>query len=234
MHPTALNMSSLFFKAYTDDIANGTVLEIGSQIIGDENGGSVREMSPPRFEYIGADFVSGKGVDVILDDPYVLPFDSESVDIILCSSCFEHCEFFWLTFLEMMRVLKGSGLLYLNAPSNGSFHRFPVDCWRFYPDSGRALVRWANRNNYNAVLLESFISRQGGGFGGLWSDFVSVVLKDVQCISKYNGRIIDKYTDFINGFRAESDDIVNLQELSEDQQIRLVANQILTGKVKLK
>ena len=30
-------------------------------------------------------------------------------------------------------------LFYLNAPSNGEFHRYPVDCWRFYPDAGGAL-----------------------------------------------------------------------------------------------
>jgi SAM-dependent methyltransferase len=71
---------------------------------------------------------------------YKLPFADGSVDVVLSSSCFEHSEFFWLLFLEILRVLRPEGLFYLNAPSNGPFHRYPVDCWRFYPDSGNALV----------------------------------------------------------------------------------------------
>ena len=55
-----------------------------------------------------------------------------------------------------MRVLKPAGLLYINAPSNGDYHRYPVDCWRFFPDSGVALQNWANRNGYECAMLESF------------------------------------------------------------------------------
>lgn len=71
--------------------------------------------------------------------------------------------------LEIIRILKPNGLLYLNAPTTGSFHRFPVDCWRFYPDSGSALVRWAERNDYKPALLESFVQ-----VGGEFQDFVGV------------------------------------------------------------
>ena len=78
---------------------------------------------------------------------------------------------FWVVFLEMMRVLEPASLLYMNGPSNSSFHRYPVDCWRFYPDTGGALVTWARRSNINALLLESYVSlQQDGG----WNDFVGV------------------------------------------------------------
>ena len=60
---------------------------------------------------------------IVLEDPYKLPFDSDSVDIVICSSCFEHSEMFWLLFLEVMRILKPTGLFYMNAPSNGAFHK---------------------------------------------------------------------------------------------------------------
>jgi hypothetical protein len=83
----------------------------------------------------------------------------------------EHSEMFWVVFLEMMRVLEPASLLYMNGPSNSSFHRYPVDCWRFYPDTGGALVTWARRSNINALLLESYVSlQQDGG----WNDFVGV------------------------------------------------------------
>jgi SAM-dependent methyltransferase len=136
MHPTALHNARLFFDTYALGCQGGTVLDIGAQDLN----GSLRSVCLPELRYVGVDFVAGNGVDIVLDDPYRLPFESESVDIVVSSSCFEHSELFWVLFLEIMRVLKAPGLFYLNVPSNGPFHRHPVDCWRFYPDSGDALV----------------------------------------------------------------------------------------------
>ena len=107
-------------------------------------------------------------------------------DIVVSSSCFEHAQFFWLTFLEALRILKPDGVLYINVPSNGSYHRHPTDNWRFYPDAGLALVAWAQRSGYDTVLLESFIGAQDGE---IWNDFVGVFLKDQRFVSKYPDRI---------------------------------------------
>src|SRR5690606_22164720 len=102
-------------------------------------------VAPANVTYIGLDFEKAKGVDVLLTDPYTLPFENESVDVVVSSSCFEHSEMFWLVFAEILRILKPNGLVYLNAPSNGVVHRYPVDCWRFYPDAGEALATWGKR-----------------------------------------------------------------------------------------
>lgn len=40
-------------------------------------------------------------------------------------------------------VTNPNGRLCLIAPSSGPEHRYPVDCWRFYPDGLRALARYA-------------------------------------------------------------------------------------------
>src|SRR5512140_2189307 len=137
MHPTAMMNCAHFFDTYGTCFGPDErvrVVEIGAQDVN----GSLRDVAPKRFEYVGVDFVAGKGVDVVLDDPYVLPFEAASADIVVSSSCFEHAEMFWLVFLEVMRILKPRGLFYLNVPSNGMYHRHPVDCWRFSPDSGAA------------------------------------------------------------------------------------------------
>ena len=205
MHPTALNNSQNFFDTYADAFDSNTnvrIVEIGSQDVN----GSLRSTAPSNFEYVGVDFVAGKGVDVILTDPYTLPFEDDSADIILSSSCFEHSEMFWLVFLEILRVLKPKGLLYLNVPSNGDFHRYPVDCWRFYPDSGRALVTWAKRNGINAALLESYTSLQAKD---AYNDFVGVFLKDEDQVSAFPYRILDKKTDVYNGLIYGSNEFFN-------------------------
>jgi SAM-dependent methyltransferase len=182
MHDTAFQGAKSFFDTYAmtylQSGADTKVIEIGSQDLN----GSLRECCPIDFEYIGVDFVAGKGVDLILEDPYSLPFETASADIIIASSCFEHSEMFWVLFLEVMRVLKPDGLFYLNVPSNGDVHRHPVDCWRFYPDSGRALVAWAKRNGMNPALLESYTSVQ---ISDIWNDFVAVYVRDENHASRH-------------------------------------------------
>ncbi len=161
------------------------------------------------------DFADAAGVDVVLSDPYSLPFEDNEIDIVVSSSCFEHSEFFWLTFLEAARIVRPGGLIYLNAPSNGPVHGYPVDCWRFYPDSGRALANWAVRMKQDIVLLESYTSEQAGG---LLNDFVAVFLKDSAAVANYPSRILHRLQRFTNGYLHGEAQTRNPQMLTEDQR----------------
>jgi len=230
MHPTATSNFQQFIGTYRDDIAATgkkiRVVEIGSQDVN----GSLRSIVPPEFDYIGVDFVAGKGVDVVLTNPYVLPFEENFADVVISSSCFEHSEMFWLLFLEILRISKPNGLFYLNAPSNGEFHRWPVDCWRFYPDSGRALVAWAKYNGLNTVLLESYTSTQ---VGDQWNDFVAIFLKNSEHVSQYKNRILDVKTDFSNGLKYGSDDFLKYNVMPEDKLKMKVITQLIDNQIKL-
>jgi SAM-dependent methyltransferase len=230
MHPTAMLNAKHFFDCYSESVNRLTqrvkVIEIGSQDIN----GSLRSLCPQDFEYVGVDFVAGKGVDLILEDAYTLPFDSESADIVLSSSCFEHSELFWVLFLEILRILKPSGLFYLNAPSNGDFHRYPVDCWRFYPDSGRALITWAKRNGINAALLESYTSTQ---IGDIWNDFVAVFIKEENLISSFPKRIVDSKQDLTNGLEFGSDEFLKYERSPEDRKKMQVISHIISNQIKV-
>ncbi len=230
MHITALKNCQHFFDCYGAGIAavapQAQVIEIGSQDVN----GNLRGCSPPAFRYTGVDFVAGRGVDVVLEDPYVLPFPDASADVVLSSSCFEHSEMFWLSFMEILRVLKPGGLFYLNAPGNGEFHRWPVDCWRFYPDSGRALLTWARRNGLRPALLESYTSLQ---VGDQWNDFVAVFLKDEAHVATYPQRILDTKTDFVNGLVHGSDDFLKFSVMPEDKKKMAAITQIIDNTIKV-
>jgi SAM-dependent methyltransferase len=155
---------------------------------------------------------------VVIDDAYKLPFDEESFDVVVTSSCFEHSEFFWLTLLECLRILKPAGLLYLSVPSNGPFHRYPVDCWRFYPDSGVALQNWARRNGVNALMLESFTGPQNSG---AWNDFVAVFVKSEAEAKRYPNRIAEHYSPVTNALVAGEYKFINERFWPADQSIFL-------------
>jgi SAM-dependent methyltransferase len=213
MHPTAMSNAQSFFAAYSNtfELSEKTkVIEIGAQDVN----GTLRQACPAAFEYIGLDFQAAKGVDIVLEDPYTLPFEDESIDIVLSSSCFEHSDMFWIVFLEVLRVLKPNGLFYLNAPSAGNFHQFPVDCWRFYPDSGRALIKWSKRNGLNAELLESYVQLGGGQ----WQDYVGVFIKSATEAHAYPHRILDHKIDFENGLVLGSNDLIRPSFISQNEK----------------
>jgi SAM-dependent methyltransferase len=193
MHKTAEENAKRFFNTYVSEKKEKIkILEIGSYI----GGFNIRSLNPENGEYIGVDLSKGPGVDIVLTDEYVLPFKNEEFDFIISSSCFEHIDFFWVSFLEIMRVLKKDGLFYLNAPSNGDFHRYPVDCWRFFPDSGHALNKWGKKNGYNCELIEQYTSDKESD---IWSDYVCVFIKDGIDMNTFKNRITNSFENYTNG-----------------------------------
>ena len=199
MHSSAMKLGKRFFETYLTADREISVADIGAQNVN----GSLRDVAPPNVRYTGVDFVPGRGVDVILEDPYHLPFDDNTFDAVVCSSVFEHSQFFWELFLEIIRILKPGGLCYLNVPSNGYFHQYPSDNWRFYPDAGLALQAWGERQGSNVVVMESFIAEKNDPEEpeGLWNDFVGVFLKDGQLAHLYPQRIMDTFSEYTNGYR---------------------------------
>ena len=108
-----------------------------------------------QCNYTGADFQNGNNVDIILYKNKPYPFPPNTFDAVISSSAFEHDSRFWMSFLNMINVLKPGGLLYLNVPYVWTEHRYPVDCWRFFSDSGSALEEWGQDMNYNIHLIYS-------------------------------------------------------------------------------
>jgi SAM-dependent methyltransferase len=165
MHDTAYEIGRLFFQTYVS--AGKSILDVGSMDIN----GSLRDFRPEGSNYVGIDLATGSGVDIVVRTIAELPFAGEAFDVIVSTSCFEHDMMFWLTFLEMCRVLMTGGYIYLNAPSKGDYHQYPIDAWRFFPDAGVALGAWAKLNHYDIQLLESFITDNKTD---IWNDCVMI------------------------------------------------------------
>jgi SAM-dependent methyltransferase len=181
MHDTAYEHGRLFFQVYGANQLR-TIVDLGSQDVN----GTLRDHCPPGAHYIGLDMAPAKGVDVVVGA--ALPFADNTIDAIVTSSAFEHDVCFWETFLELTRILRPGGLLYVNAPSNDAFHRYPLDCWRFYPDAGVALVQWAARRGIEVEVMESFVALPKAES---WADFVAVFRKAGGPPLSRNGRIAD-------------------------------------------
>ena len=139
MHLSSLEHVERLVAKYLVNRPTLSVIDIGSY---DVNGSYKQFFQQPGWRYTGVDLAAGPNVDLVLSSPYRLPLPSHSADVIVSGQAFEHIEFFWLTWLEMSRVLKPGGMIFLLAPSRGYEHRYPQDCWRFYPDAYRALASY--------------------------------------------------------------------------------------------
>jgi SAM-dependent methyltransferase len=96
-------------------------------------------------------------VDLVVGHPYDWKeIDDQSFDVVVSGQALEHIEYIWLTILEIARVTRANGLVVLIAPSRGQVHRYPTDCWRFYPDGLPALSRYAGLEVLESHLQQSY------------------------------------------------------------------------------
>jgi len=182
MHTSALAHMQLSAETYLRKGSHYDVLDFGSQAAGNRR--THREVLVDYdVDYVGVDVVPGENVDLVMKKPYRIPAKSNSFDLVITGSAFEHITFMWASFLEICRVLRPGGLIFLTAPSRGHIH-FEMDCWRFYPDSMRALAAFARVD-----LLEAHTDmppkhpRGGVDYAGVdydrnyWGDTVGVFRK---------------------------------------------------------
>jgi SAM-dependent methyltransferase len=153
MHDTAMRTGAAFFAIYGKLFDKPRILDVGAFNVN----GTLRSVAPEGSSYTGIDLTAGDGVDLVVAAGDRFPFDDGSFDLTVSTSCFEHDPMFWVTFVEMARVTKPGGFLYISAPSNGPYHGHPGDCWRFYSDAAEALANWAKRNDQPIDLVETFM-----------------------------------------------------------------------------
>jgi SAM-dependent methyltransferase len=164
MHSSAMINGKCFIEKYLFSRDRMDILDVGSF----DGNGSLRPLCEgPEWTYSGLDIegTPEQNIDNHLLEDGSFPFDDGTFDVILSSSCLEHDKAFWLTFAEMIRVSRDGALIYINIPSEGPYHPYPRDCWRFMADAFEALVS----SFPQAELLESYITD-----GGEWRDNIGI------------------------------------------------------------
>ena len=144
MHQASMDKMQNFRESYLEgrESERLSVLDVGSHNV-TESGTYKPIFDLPNWTYQGLDVVAGPNVDVHVDNPYNWKqLKSNSQDVVISGQAMEHIECFWVVMLEIERVMKPGGLCCIIAPSAGPEHRFPVDCWRFYPDGMTVMARY--------------------------------------------------------------------------------------------
>lgn len=168
MHATSFRNMRQFVSKYLQNLKSAeiSILDVGSMGI---NGDYKSLFNNPLWNYTGLDTNVGDNVDIVVKNVYYWnELRSSSFDVIITGQAFEHIEFFWLTALEISRVLKPGGYFCLIVPSAGPEHRFPVDCWRIFPDGARAIATYMK-----LTVLDCYIDTTDT----IWKDCVLIAKK---------------------------------------------------------
>lgn len=112
MHLSSMQHMQVLISRYLQHGKSQRVVDIGSY---DINGSYRQYFDDPAWQYTGADLEAGPSVDVVLESSYILSFKSSSVDVLVSGQTIEHMDFFWVSWLEMVRVVAPGGLIFLLA-----------------------------------------------------------------------------------------------------------------------
>src|ERR1700733_9200051 len=173
MHITSRLKMEAFLGAY--GVKGKSILDIGSRSTRRREYTYKVSADNWKLKYTGLDFETGRNVDVVPENPYIWnELETEQFDYVISGQAFEHNPFMWITFCEIARVLKPGGIAFIIAPSAGMVHRFPFDCWRYYPDSWAALCTLTGLH-LTETLRESSVNKLVPGSG--WLDSAVVATK---------------------------------------------------------
>jgi SAM-dependent methyltransferase len=166
MHPSSLKNMRKVREKYLSFLSNNlTIVDIGGRGLdmsrpwmkGQEDRSYYdifRDLEPT---YHIADIEPGPGVTHVMPGPYSLPFEDNSIDLIVSGQMLEHCKNPFRSVAEMRRVLKPGCYMVLIAPSTGKRHD-AIDCWRYMDDSFKAIAEevelkviadWIDRCTHN-------------------------------------------------------------------------------------
>lgn len=194
--PMSTLVSHQKWQEYLYDVGNHPgmrVLELGSREV---TGPSIARKRFNRAEYIGFDYYAGNNVDVVGDAHKLSSYFStgEQFDIIYTSACFEHFAMPWIVAMEIARLLKIGGLVFVETHFSYSSHERP---WHFFQFSDQALrVLFPE-----ALGFECIEAGMSNPIVGRFSSLADPYLRNqhvtgLYCHSEFLGRKVKEVSDF--------------------------------------
>ena len=137
MHEQSLQHMQNFVEKYLDKSKRLNIIDIGSY---NDNGCYKPYFDNPTWKYTGLDLYAGPNVDIIADSVNKYPVGNEVYDVVISGQTLEHVEDMYAWIKEVNRILTVDGIVCIIVPCAWGEHRYPLDCWRVYPDGMKFLL----------------------------------------------------------------------------------------------
>ncbi|MEB3882852.1 methyltransferase domain-containing protein [Lyngbya sp. CCY1209] len=186
------------WQKYLYEIGNkpgNRILEIGSREV---TGLSNARQEFSRAKYVGFDYYPGNNVDVVGDAHKLSSYfeGEEKFDLVYSSACLEHFAMPWVVAIEIAKVLKVGGIVFIETHFSYSSHSRP---WHFFQFSDMGLrVLFSEALGFECV--ESGLSNP---IVGRFSSLADAYLKNkpvrgLYCHSQYLGKKVKDINDIDN------------------------------------
>jgi len=176
------------------------ILEIGSRVV---TGANLRNQFSDA-EYVGFDIYPGDNVDVVGDAHKLSRYfkQDEKFDIIFSSAVFEHLAMPWLVAVEIAKLLKVGGIVFVETHFSFATHQRP---WNFFQYSDMGLKALFNSALGFRCIEAGFSNPMVGRFSSLADDYLrnSLIARGLYCHSEYLGEKVAE----VEGFSWEMADL---------------------------
>lgn len=147
MHKNSRAIMGWFKSSYLDENKILKILDVGSlDINGNYNYKDIFDES--NWSYTGLDVKEGNNVDLVVKDIYNwFEIEDNSYDVVISGQFLQNLEYYWLTMVQIERVLKPGGYVCIIAPSGGpNYNDDLLDCCRFTRDGIKAIGKYVGLN----------------------------------------------------------------------------------------
>lgn len=134
MHDSSMQAMMQIANLFRDN-KNMKIVDIGSMDVN----GCYRPLFA-NHEYTGYDIAPGKNVDVVGENLYKFPFEDNKFDLAISGQTIEHVADIYAWIKEVSRIVRPNGMVAVIGPNTFHEHRYPIDCWRIFPDGMRFLM----------------------------------------------------------------------------------------------
>ncbi len=194
--PMSKIVSHQKWQRYLFEIGNKPglrILEIGSREV---TGESIARKEFSRAKYVGFDYYPGRNVDIVGDAHKLSSYfgGEEQFDIVYSSACFEHFAMPWIVAIEIAKVLRVGGIVFIETHFSFSSHERP---WHFFQFSDMAL-----RVLFSEALgFECIEAGMSNPIVGRFSSLADGYLKNkavtgLYCHSEYLGKKVKDVKEF--------------------------------------
>lgn len=138
MHDSSYNEMASVLRRYFDQYKDAElkIVDVGSLNVN----GTYKTLMPQAWKYTGVDITPGNNVDIVMEDPYKIPLNDNSINIVISGQCFEHVAKPWLLIKEIYRIVDPGGHCIITCPAKFHLHDYPKDYWRIYPEGMKVLM----------------------------------------------------------------------------------------------
>ena len=194
--PMSKIVSHQKWQKYLYEVSNKPgmrVLEVGSREVTSKSNAR-KEFG--KAEYVGFDYYPGNNVDVVGDAHKLSSYfnDGEQFDVIYSSACFELFAMPWVVAVEIAKLLKVGGIVFVETHFSFSSHQRP---WHFFQFSDMALkVLFSEALGFECV--EAGMSNPiDGRFSSLSDGYLkNKPVTGLYCHSEYLGKKVRDVSSF--------------------------------------